>query len=179
MAENNTQNFHYEAEINELSKNLKNINAQVESIKSVCAERYRMDFCSEIKVLQYSINILRDNYNKLETEIKNNANDIFEHENKYIELSGQLNSLKLKLDELFDNQNKQSESKIDFWKQIIIIVLGTLIVSLTVWITNNAINSFKENIYKNIKEEQMLNAKLIPSLLSESNINVNAYKNNK
>ncbi len=54
-------------------------------------------------------------------------------------------------------ENKQSENKADLWKQIIIIVVGSLIVSLTAWICNNVVSSIKSDIYKNIKQEQLMN----------------------
>ena len=178
MAGNNAQEQFYGAELTELSNNIKNLNAKVESMKSVCAERYRMDFCSEINVLKYSVDALKDDYDKLEAEIKSNYNAIAECNNQCVELSGQLNSVKLKIEELLTAQNKQTESKMDLWKQIIIIVLGTLIVSLTLWITNHAINSFKQSIYNDIREEQVIDKKMYEQAKPIISSNTNHYKNN-
>ena len=157
MAGNNAQEHFYGAEIAELSKNIKDLNSQVACIKSVCAERYKVDFYSEINVLKHSFNDIRKDVEKLEKDGKENLNLINELNNQIIELSGQLNSIKLRIDELLSSQTKQTESKADLWKQIIIIVLGSLIVSLTLWMTNNIVSSIKEDVYNNIKQEQIVN----------------------
>lgn len=157
MAGNNAQEQFYEAEIAELSKNIKDLNSQVACIKGVCAERYKVDFYSEINVLKHSFDDICKDIDKLEKEGKEQLNSISELNNQIIELSGQMNSVKLRIDELLSSQNKQTESKADLWKQIIIIVLGSLIVSLTLWMTNNLMSSFKENVYKNIRQEQIIN----------------------
>lgn len=157
MAGNNAQEQFYGAEIAELSKNIKDLNSQVACIKGVCAERYKVDFYSEINVLKHSFDDIRKDIDKLEKEGKEQLNSISELNNQIIELSGQMNSVKLRIDELLSSQNKQTESKADLWKQIIIIVLGSLIVSLTLWMTNNLMSSFKENVYKNIRQEQIIN----------------------
>ena len=151
MAGNNTQEQFYGAEIAELSKNIKDLNSQVACIKGVCAERYKVDFYSEINVLKHSFDDICKDIDKLEKEGKERLNSISELNNQIIELSGQMNSVKLRIDELLSSQNKQTESKADLWKQIIIIVLGSLIVSLTLWMTNNIISSFKESVYNNVK----------------------------
>ena len=157
MAGNNTQEQFYGAEIAELSKNIKDLNSQVACIKGVCAERYKVDFYSEINVLKHSFDDICKDIDKLEKEGKERLNSISELNNQIIELSGQMNSVKLRIDELLSSQNKQTESKADLWKQIIIIVLGSLIVSLTLWMANNLMSSFKENVYKNIRQEQIIN----------------------
>ena len=157
MAGNNAQEQFYEAEIAELSKNIKDLNSQVACIKGVCAERYKVDFYSEINVLKHSFDDICKDIDKLEKEGKERLNSISELNNQIIELSGQMNSVKLRIDELLSSQNKQTESKADLWKQIIIIVLGSLIVSLTLWMANNLMSSFKENVYKNIRQEQIIN----------------------
>ncbi|MBO5142836.1 MAG: hypothetical protein J6J11_00585 [Treponema sp.] len=157
MAGNNAQEQFYEAEIAELSKNIKDLNSQVACIKGVCAERYKVDFYSEINVLKHSFDDICKDIDKLEKEGKEQLNSISELNNQIIELSGQMNSVKLRIDELLSSQNKQTESKADLWKQIIIIVLGSLIVSLTLWMANNLMSSFKENVYKNIRQEQIIN----------------------
>ena len=157
MAGNNTQEQFYGAEIAELSKNIKDLNSQVACIKGVCAERYKVDFYSEINVLKHSFDDICKDIDKLEKEGKEQLNSISELNNQIIELSGQMNSVKLRIDELLSSQNKQTESKADLWKQIIIIVLGSLIVSLTLWMANNLMSSFKENVYKNIRQEQIIN----------------------
>lgn len=157
MAGNNAQEQFYEAEIAELSKNIKDLNSQVACIKGVCAERYKVDFYSEINVLKHSFDDICKDIDKLENEGKEQLNSISELNNQIIELSGQMNSVKLRIDELLSSQNKQTESKADLWKQIIIIVLGSLIVSLTLWMANNLMSSFKENVYKNIRQEQIIN----------------------
>lgn len=157
MAGNNAQEQFYEAEIAELSKNIKDLNSQVACIKGVCAERYKVDFYSEINVLKHSFDNICKDIDKLEKEGKERLNSISELNNQIIELSGQMNSVKLRIDELLSSQNKQTESKADLWKQIIIIVLGSLIVSLTLWMANNLMSSFKENVYKNIRQEQIIN----------------------
>lgn len=157
MAGNNAQEQFYGAEIAELSKNIKDLNSQVACIKGVCAERYKVDFYSEINVLKHSFDDICKDIDKLEKEGKEQLNSISELNNQIIELSGQMNSVKLRIDELLSSQNKQTESKADLWKQIIIIVLGSLIVSLTLWMANNLMSSFKENVYKNIRQEQIIN----------------------
>lgn len=157
MAGNNAQEQFYGAEIAELSKNIKDLNSQVACIKGVCAERYKVDFYSEINVLKHSFDDICKDIDKLENEGKEQLNSISELNNQIIELSGQMNSVKLRIDELLSSQNKQTESKADLWKQIIIIVLGSLIVSLTLWMANNLMSSFKENVYKNIRQEQIIN----------------------
>ena len=157
MAGNNSQEQFYGAEIAELSKNIKDLNSQVACIKGVCAERYKVDFYSEINVLKHSFDDICKDIDKLEKEGKEQLNSISELNNQIIELSGQMNSVKLRIDELLSSQNKQTESKADLWKQIIIIVLGSLIVSLTLWMANNLMSSFKENVYKNIRQEQIIN----------------------
>lgn len=157
MAGNNAQEHFYGAEIAELSKSIKDLNSQVACIKGVCAERYKVDFYSEINVLKHSFDDIRKDVEKLEKEGKENLNLINELNNQIIELTGQLNSVKLHIDELLSSQTKQSESKADLWKQIIIIVLGSLIVSLTLWMTNNIVSSIKEDVYNNIKQEQIVN----------------------
>lgn len=157
MAGNNTQEQFYGAEIAELSKNIKDLNSQVACIKGVCAERYKVDFYSEINVLKHSFDDICKDIDKLEKEGKERLNSISELNNQIIELSGQMNSVKLRIDELLSSQNKQTESKADLWKQIIIIVLGSLIVSLTLWMTNNIISSFKESVYNNARQEQIIN----------------------
>lgn len=158
MAGNNAQEHFYGAEIAELSKSIKDLNSQVACIKGVCAERYKVDFYSEINVLKHSFDDIRKDVEKLEKEGKENLNLINELNNQIIELTGQLNSVKLHIDELLSSQTKQSESKADLWKQIIIIVLGSLIVSLTLWMTNNIVSSIKEDVYNNIKQEQIINS---------------------
>lgn len=157
MAGNNAQEQFYEAEIAELSKNIKDLNSQVACIKGVCAERYKVDFYSEINVLKHSFDDICKDIDKLEKEGKEQLNSISELNNQIIELSGQMNSVKLRIDELLSSQNKQTESKADLWKQIIIIVLGSLIVSLTLWMTNNLVSSFKESVYNNVRQEQIIN----------------------
>ena len=157
MTGNNTKEQFYGAEIAELSKNIKDLNSQVACIKGVCAERYKVDFYSEINVLKHSFDDICKDIDKLEKEGKEQLNSISELNNQIIELSGQMNSVKLRIDELLSSQNKQTESKADLWKQIIIIVLGSLIVSLTLWMANNLMSSFKENVYKNIRQEQIIN----------------------
>lgn len=157
MAGNNAQEQFYGAEIAELSKNIKDLNSQVACIKGVCAERYKVDFYSEINVLKHSFDDIRKDVEKLEKEGKESLNSVNELNNQIIELSGQLNSVKLRIDELLSSQTKQTESKADLWKQIIIIVLGSLIVSLTLWMTNNIIESIKEDVYNNIRQEQLVN----------------------
>lgn len=157
MAGNNAQEQFYGAEIAELSKNIKDLNSQVACIKGVCAERYKVDFYSEINVLKHSFDDICKDIDKLEKEGKEQLDSISELNNQIIELSGQMNSVKLRIDELLSSQNKQTESKADLWKQIIIIVLGSLIVSLTLWMANNLMSSFKENVYKNIRQEQIIN----------------------
>lgn len=76
---------------------------------------------------------------------------------KSLNCYGQINNIKLNINEITDSQSKQSESKADLWKQIIIIVVGSLIVSLTAWISSNVVSSIKSDVYKNIKQEQLLN----------------------
>ena len=178
MAGNNTQEQFYGAEIAELSKNIKDLNSQVACIKGVCAERYKVDFYSEINVLKHSFDDICKDIDKLEKEGKEQLNSISELNNQIIELSGQMNSVKLRIDELLSSQNKQTESKADLWKQIIIIVLGSLIVSLTLWMANNLMSSFKENVYKNIRQEQIINRNSYQKL-NNANTPVYYEKNTK
>lgn len=178
MAGNNAQEQFYEAEIAELSKNIKDLNSQVACIKGVCAERYKVDFYSEINVLKHSFDDICKDIDKLEKEGKEQLNSISELNNQIIELSGQMNSVKLRIDELLSSQNKQTESKADLWKQIIIIVLGSLIVSLTLWMANNLMSSFKENVYKNIRQEQIINRNSYQKL-NNANTPVYYEKNTK
>ena len=178
MAGNNAQEQFYEAEIAELSKNIKDLNSQVACIKGVCAERYKVDFYSEINVLKHSFDDICKDIDKLEKEGKERLNSISELNNQIIELSGQMNSVKLRIDELLSSQNKQTESKADLWKQIIIIVLGSLIVSLTLWMANNLMSSFKENVYKNIRQEQIINRNSYQKL-NNANTPVYYEKNTK
>ena len=178
MAGNNTQEQFYGAEIAELSKNIKDLNSQVACIKGVCAERYKVDFYSEINVLKHSFDDICKDIDKLEKEGKERLNSISELNNQIIELSGQMNSVKLRIDELLSSQNKQTESKADLWKQIIIIVLGSLIVSLTLWMANNLMSSFKENVYKNIRQEQIINRNSYQKL-NNANTPVYYEKNTK
>ena len=162
MAGNNVQEQFYGAELAELSKNIKDLDSQVACIKGVCAERYKIDFYSEINVLKRDVDDIRNDIEKIEKEGKEKDNALSDLNNQIIELSGQVNSIKLRIDELLSSQAKQTESKMDLWKQIIIIVLGSLIVSLTLWMSNSIITSFKEKIYQDIKQEQIINQGLYP-----------------
>lgn len=162
MAENNVQEQFYGAELAELSKNIKDLHSQVACIKGVCAERYKIDFYSEINILKRDVDDIRNDIEKIEKEGKDQDNVLSDLNNQIIELSGQVNSIKLRIDELLSSQAKQTESKMDLWKQIIIIVLGSLIVSLTLWMSNSIITSFKEKVYQDIKQKQIINQGLYP-----------------
>lgn len=154
--QHNTYEQFYRAQIHELLNHVRDLTNNVGNLSSVCNERHKMDFCSEVKLLHQQCESLKKDVDDLDKSIKENANSIASLKNQMVELNGQLNSAKLSVDELLFTHDKKRESNNDFWRQVVILILSAIVISMAAWIGNTIFDSFKDDLKESSQQEQVI-----------------------
>lgn len=128
-----------------LQNDLKELSTKIEKILVSCAVRHRLDISSEIVRLETEIKNISKECQGFETTIKNNEESTEKNKEKLNELTGRVNILALKVDEIIEYQRKIKDNKSNFIMQILIIVIASLITALITFIGTLAWSGVKQS----------------------------------
>lgn len=113
-----------------VQNDLKELSTKIEKILAGCAVRHRFDISSEVIRLETEIKNISKEFQGFESTIKNNEASTERNKEKITELTGRVNILALKVDEIIDFQRKTKDNKTNFIAQILIIVISSLITAI-------------------------------------------------
>ena len=86
MTEGTVQDNFCAMEYSEFYNNIKNLTSELKSMKSLCTERHKIDINSEIMLLKFSISELRKNFDKLESDNREQIEAINKINSQIVEL---------------------------------------------------------------------------------------------
>ena len=116
--------------IQQLLSDLNNLTGQVAAISAGCNVRHRLNLTAELSKIETTLKQLKLDINKLEIQHNNLSKEIQDLHYEHQALSGRVNIVSVKIEQIETNAQKSKDNKNNFIIQIVILVLATIITSI-------------------------------------------------
>ena len=103
---------------------------QVAAISAGCNVRHRLNLTAELSKIETTLKQLKSDIGKLESEQTELVKQIQDLHYEHQALSGRVNIVSVKIEEIEANTQKSKDNKNNFIVQILILVIATIITSV-------------------------------------------------
>jgi chromosome segregation ATPase len=116
--------------IQQLLSDLNKLTGQVAAISAGCNVRHRLNLTAELSKIETTLKQLKSDISKLEQDQGNLQKEIQDLHYEHQALSGRVNIVSVKIEEIEANAQKSKDNKNNFIIQIVILVVATIITSI-------------------------------------------------
>lgn len=116
--------------IQQLLSDLNKLTGQVAAISAGCNVRHRLNLTAELSKIDATLKQLKSDIGKLESDQAELVKQIQDLHYEQQALSGRVNIVSVKIEELEANTQKSKDNKNNFIVQILILVIATIITSV-------------------------------------------------